>query len=812
MAAALLSAAMVAVLIAPAQQGQAAVGIGAGETGDWFADTHNDPLDFSNPEDVALVGEGPMQGFTNQTLTGGILSMNVAGPAYFSPLWPSYEGSVPQRREGQAQSIDGRIYRRVEVRLQSSTDLSASVFASTCSSGINDGCLSNIATLKLVPNQWTSLVGELPSTDVTGLRVAVDGAGSLLVDYVTVGAGVGDSPQPEVLNPDQAGAVPRLFPARERAIAYPPLPEGSSLGVCANNDWATVVRTNPWDFSESLATQADSKAPPGPYDVAQTDNYQRWSIEKGWFDGIGKNGVDGQKPGDPGIRLSLVGAAPKGKKPAATAIAADLFHRLTVEVPKWDGNYSQQFGGNGGWVLRAVWKNALSTPAFNVSLPIVEYPNLFTITVDMKDTNSFDQLPDRGKGPVEPALQRWTGLVNLFRIDLAEPYRDRHTFMDQVWLATDDCADPKYGADILFRDNAPAAGTNATLLARQSANDPWREIGKMPVSGGGIQRFRWTDVPAGSWFIKVTMTRGGASRSAVSTGPVTNAAALLGAAPRPAADPTTVPPTPAPPTTVPPTTVPVVVKRQPIAGLTITPASIDFGAVLVGATSAKKTFKVTNTGGLPLTLVAKTISGAAAADYKSPSNTCGIPVLVPKASCTIDVIVKPTAPGARIAKLTVAAAAGRTRLSATGGIRATPPVPPTTPKATVPPVTIPATTAPPVTVPPSTAPPIVKVTPSLRMDPAVGVGGQVTTVIGQGFPANTTVELAWAGFDEIITVRTDEFGAFRYPVLLLPGERIGAQTIQVLAQPTFDAVSARFLLQFPTFAPRSGTRRFVGRN
>ncbi|HZL19646.1 MAG TPA: choice-of-anchor D domain-containing protein [Polyangia bacterium] len=94
--------------------------------------------------------------------------------------------------------------------------------------------------------------------------------------------------------------------------------------------------------------------------------------------------------------------------------------------------------------------------------------------------------------------------------------------------------------------------------------------------------------------------------------------------------------------------------------ISIAPTSFAFADTLVGATSASHSFTVTNGGGAPIgtgTALSVALSGANAADFSISSTTC-TGTLAAAASCTVAVVFKPTAAGARTAGLTAGAAPG----------------------------------------------------------------------------------------------------------------------------------------------------------
>lgn len=103
--------------------------------------------------------------------------------------------------------------------------------------------------------------------------------------------------------------------------------------------------------------------------------------------------------------------------------------------------------------------------------------------------------------------------------------------------------------------------------------------------------------------------------------------------------------------------------------LTINPASLNFGTVAVGATSAAQTVTLGNTGPSPLTVTTLT---AAAAPFAATGGSCTpVPITIANgASCTLTYTFTPAASGAANQTLTVDAGAagnGTIGLSGTGG-------------------------------------------------------------------------------------------------------------------------------------------------
>jgi hypothetical protein len=102
----------------------------------------------------------------------------------------------------------------------------------------------------------------------------------------------------------------------------------------------------------------------------------------------------------------------------------------------------------------------------------------------------------------------------------------------------------------------------------------------------------------------------------------------------------------------------------------LSPTSLSFGTVAMGTTSPAKTVTLTNVGATALTISAIAMTGADAGDFAQTHN-CGTS-LAAGASCSISVLFKPTASGARSAALTVTDnAAGSPQQVPLGGVGTT---------------------------------------------------------------------------------------------------------------------------------------------
>src|SRR5438034_574181 len=87
--------------------------------------------------------------------------------------------------------------------------------------------------------------------------------------------------------------------------------------------------------------------------------------------------------------------------------------------------------------------------------------------------------------------------------------------------------------------------------------------------------------------------------------------------------------------------------------ISLSPVSLNFGTVAVGATSAAKSVTVTNVGTTTVTFTGFSIAGTNPGDYLVSGKTCGTS-LAGGGSCTVSLRFKPTATGTRKANVRVA--------------------------------------------------------------------------------------------------------------------------------------------------------------
>ncbi len=96
--------------------------------------------------------------------------------------------------------------------------------------------------------------------------------------------------------------------------------------------------------------------------------------------------------------------------------------------------------------------------------------------------------------------------------------------------------------------------------------------------------------------------------------------------------------------------------------LAITPASIDFGGIVVGQSSTTRTFTVTNTGGAATGALSVSLGGTSASQFVVQTDTCTGQSLAPSPGgmCTVSYQLRPSSAGGKTASLIVASNPGGT--------------------------------------------------------------------------------------------------------------------------------------------------------
>jgi YD repeat-containing protein len=91
----------------------------------------------------------------------------------------------------------------------------------------------------------------------------------------------------------------------------------------------------------------------------------------------------------------------------------------------------------------------------------------------------------------------------------------------------------------------------------------------------------------------------------------------------------------------------------PQPNISVTPASYNFGNIIVGNTSPTQNFTVSNTGDTNLIISTITLAGTNASEFSKSSDNCSGQTLAPSSNCTIQVVFSPTSAGAKSANLSI---------------------------------------------------------------------------------------------------------------------------------------------------------------
>ena len=244
---------------------------------------------------------------------------------------------------------------------------------------------------------------------------------------------------------------------------------------------------------------------------------------------------------------------------------------------------------------------------------------------------------------------------------------------------------------------------------------------------------------------------------------VTATGALSGQSVTTPPEPTTTTTTTTPPgrpttTTTTTTTIPAVIE------LAIDPPLVDYGAVAVGIGSPIRTITVTNVGNRPTPLLTSML-GAHPDDFFVATNGCNGITLEPGRTCTMDVLMVALAGGNRTATLLV-------EVPSVGGVEA-----------------------------------VLqgqgRFSPRLLASPAAITERGLTTIVGQGFPADQPVTVIVGESGLSFTVQPDALGMFRIPLAAFPSLTLGSYVVRVDPRPeVYEIVRTPLVVQLPTFQPQ----------
>jgi hypothetical protein len=258
-----------------------------------------------------------------------------------------------------------------------------------------------------------------------------------------------------------------LLPRPRAVIDSPSLRTGE--------DYATVVRRNPWDFA-------------GLDDVGRNENVCGASILSG---SVLTARNCGPEIDNPYFFLPTVGP-----------IDGNRHHRLTLRI-RYDGPFGLTGGPTGGAVARLVWYVA-STPGADQNVhDLVVYPGWQTISVDLH-TDPPSAVVDESQ---RAARVGWKGqTITGLRLDPNEDGSERRWYVDDVRLTAEDAARGAY--EVRFRETSGLGGSTATVfLDRDRSGADGVQVAAQPVlsSGNRVPVALPAGLPAGRYWPYVVL-------------------------------------------------------------------------------------------------------------------------------------------------------------------------------------------------------------------------------------------------------------------------------------------------------------------
>lgn len=254
-------------------------------------------------------------------------------------------------------------------------------------------------------------------------------------------------------------------------------------------DYATVVRGDPWDFSQAS-------------DQSLVRN-MTFTMSNGEL--VGTNG--GGTPSDSGFRVTI---------PEDLPVDGSRFTNFSARV-FYEGGFSLAAAPDGGMNARLVWRT--TDGIVRVSDGIVVYPGWNTITIDLDDTPP-SRLIEGGA-----ASSAWDGKqIELFRFDAHEDPAPRVFRVDWIKLSEND--KPVNNKVVIgFRDLAHEQGSKVRIfLDRDGDGNGDKQIAFRSV-WFGHNIHRWPVAPefvgTGEWYVTIKITDpSGVTTTATSTGTV----------------------------------------------------------------------------------------------------------------------------------------------------------------------------------------------------------------------------------------------------------------------------------------------------
>lgn len=450
-------------------------------SGDYATDSLSDPWDFSNDDIIPVVGVGT--GFADSVAIGsGVLTVATRNASEIRLLmkWPAV---LPWGRDGRLVPIDADRYTQATFRI------------------FSDIALSMAVRFERADGQWGVIPFVLPAGWSTQDIDLLDRSGYPFPDSAATWAG--DIVRFELFRGgSMSGGDPsvnvQLDWVRVRRVDAPvspptglPVPRVLSPSSEGGDDYATVVRANPWDFADSS-------------DARLTHQLAGVQVAGGELRAVSTGN-------DPFVELALGGE-----------IVPDRFRRLTVDAC-YNGGFGLDDAPGGGMVGRLAWMPR-GTGTWTETQDLVVFPGCHRMTVDL--------VTDPASAVHDEATQKvtgWKGLrIDALRFDPHEDPGSRTVTLREVRLTDDAAFSSVY--DISFADESPTAGTSATsaeiIVSGEQGSFEGSTVGRMAVNPG-INSFRWngTDVagvpmPNGTYWVSVIMRNDAGVAVGQSSGPV----------------------------------------------------------------------------------------------------------------------------------------------------------------------------------------------------------------------------------------------------------------------------------------------------
>jgi HYDIN/CFA65/VesB-like, Ig-like domain len=203
---------------------------------------------------------------------------------------------------------------------------------------------------------------------------------------------------------------------------------------------------------------------------------------------------------------------------------------------------------------------------------------------------------------------------------------------------------------------------------------------------------------------------------------------------------------------------------------TFEPSSFEFAPTIINAGARTASIEIVNTGGST-----QSVATAAFADpdlgFSVLATTCTS--ITVGARCSLDLQFAPTTEGALATDLVVAFSSGDEIRAAVSGVGAP--------------------------------------EPTLTVIPGVATVGQVVTVQGSGFPAGSTVSLAFGALDDERDVVVNDSGVFNLPLVVSTNTSAGPMTVTVAGQPeSFGDIETEMLVTRTTRRTNPGVLGSLG--